>query len=69
METIKVSTTDPGIGRFRKGEHKHVFAYGIETVCDKMNGFLILQLIQEEHDIRTFKGLYNKLRIMGWNTV
>ena len=34
-KTIKYSTTDPESGWFRKGEHKHVFAYGIETACDK----------------------------------
>ena len=38
-KTIKCSTTDPESGWFRKGEHKHVFAYGIETACDK-NGWI-----------------------------
>ena len=32
---IKCSTTDPESGWFHKGEHKNVFAYGIETACDK----------------------------------
>lgn len=31
-KTIKCSTTDPESGWFRKGEHKHVFAYAVETV-------------------------------------
>ena len=39
-KTIKCSTTDPESGWFRKGEHKHVFAYGIETACDK-NGWIL----------------------------
>ena len=34
-KTIKCSTTDPESGWFRKGEHKNVFAYAIETACDK----------------------------------
>ena len=32
---IKVSTTDPDSGWFHKGKHKQVFAYSIETACDK----------------------------------
>lgn len=31
---IKCSTIDPERGWFRKGEHKHVFAYAVETACD-----------------------------------
>ena len=30
----KQSTVDPESGWFHKGEHKEVFAYGIETGCD-----------------------------------
>lgn len=61
-KTIKCSTTDPESGWFRKGEHKHVFAYGIETACDK-NGWFIDFTVNpgNEHDSRTFKGLYDKL--------
>lgn len=29
---VRCSTTDPDSGWFRKGEHKNVFAYGIETI-------------------------------------
>ena len=32
---IKESTTDPDSGWFHKGEHKEVFAYAVETACDK----------------------------------
>ena len=39
-KTIKSSTTDPESGWFRKGEHKHVFAYAVETACDK-NGWIL----------------------------
>lgn len=34
-KTVKCSTTDPESGWFHKGEHKHVFAYSVETACDK----------------------------------
>ena len=30
-KTQKCSTSDPESGWFRKGEHKHVFAYAVET--------------------------------------
>ncbi len=51
---------------FGKGEHKHVFAYGIETACDK-NGWIIDFTVNpgNEHDSRTFKGLYDKLADIG----
>ena len=63
---IKCSTTDPESGWFRKGEHKNVFAYGIETACDK-NGWIIDFTVNpgNEHDSRTFKGLYEKLADKG----
>ena len=63
---IKCSTTDPESGWFRKGEHKHVFAYGIETACDK-NGWILGFDVNpgNEHDSRTFKGLYDKLQNIG----
>ena len=65
-KTVKCSTTDPESGWFRKGEHKHVFAYGIETACDK-NGWILSYTVNpgNEHDSRTFKGLYDKLENIG----
>lgn len=65
-KTIKCSTTDPESGWFRKGEHKHVFAYGIETACDK-NGWVLGFTVNSgnEHDSRTFKGLYDKIEGIG----
>ena len=61
-KTQKCSTSDPDSGWFRKGEHKHVFAYGIETACDK-HGWILGYSIHpgNEHDSRTFKTLYDKL--------
>ena len=63
---IRCSTTDPESGWFRKGEHKHVFAYGIETACDK-NGWILDFTVNagNEHDSRTFKGLYDRLENIG----
>lgn len=63
---IRCSTTDPDSGWFRKGEHKNVFAYGIETACDK-NGWILDFTVNagNEHDSRTFKGLYDRLENIG----
>ena len=60
---IKASTTDPESGWFRKGEHKHVFAYAIETACDK-NGWILGYTVNpgNQHDSRTFKGIYDKIK-------
>ncbi|MDR7815166.1 IS1182 family transposase [Lacrimispora sp.] len=65
-KTIKCSTTDPESGWFRKGEHKHVFAYAIETACDK-NGWILGYTVNPGnlHDSRTFKGLYDKIKDTG----
>lgn len=62
VKEIKCSTTDPDSGWFRKGEHKHVFAYAIETACDK-HGWILGYTVNpgNQHDSRTFKGLYDKL--------
>ena len=61
--TQKCSTTDPESGWFRKGEHKHVFAYSVQTACDK-NGWILGYTVSPGnlHDSRTFKGLYDKIR-------
>lgn len=62
-KTIKCSTTDPESGWFRKGEHKHVFAYSIETACDKFGWILGYSVNPGNmHDSRTFVSLYNKIK-------
>ena len=63
---IKESTTDPESGWFHKGEHKQVFAYSVETACDK-NGWVLGYTVNpgNEHDSRTFKGLYDKIKDIG----
>ena len=69
-KTVKGSTTDPESGWFRKGEHKHVFAYAVETACDK-NGWILGYTVSPRnlHDSRTFKRLYEKIKDMGMETL
>ena len=63
VKTQKCNTSDPENGWFRKGEHKHVFAYAVETACDK-HGWILGYTVHpgNEHDSRTFKTLYDKLK-------
>ena len=65
-KTQKCSISDPDSGWFRKGAHKHVFAYGIETACDR-HGWILGYTVHpgNEHDSRTFKALYDKLTGYG----
>ena len=67
---IKESTTDPESGWFHKGEHKQVFAYSVETACDK-NGWILGYTVNPGnlHDSRTFKGLYDKIKDIGIDTL
>ena len=61
---IRGSTTDPESGWFHKGEHKQVFAYSVETACDR-NGWILGYTVDpgNQHDSRTFKGIYDKLKM------
>ena len=67
---IKCSTSDPESGWFRKGEHKSVFAYAVETACDK-HGWILGYTVNPGnlHDSRTFKGLYDKIKSIGVKTI
>ena len=69
-KTEKCSTTDPESGWFRKGEHKNVFAYAVETACDK-NGWILDYTVSPGnlHDSRTFKGLYDRIKNIGIKTL
>lgn len=60
---IKESTTDPESGWFHKGDHKQVFAYSVQSACDK-HGWLLGYTIHpgNEHDSRTFPVLFKKLK-------
>lgn len=62
-KTQKCSTSDPESGWFHKGEHKHVFAYAVETACDRHSWILGYTVHPgNEHDSRTFKALYDKIK-------
>lgn len=63
QKEIKISTTDPDSGWFHKGEHKEVFAYSIESACDRhgwMLGFSVHP--GNEHDSVTFPSIYEKVK-------
>ena len=70
VKEIKVSTTDPESGWFHKGEHKQVFAYSVQTACDK-HGWILGFTVNpgNEHDSRTFKGIYDKIKHPDLKTV
>ena len=59
---IKKSTTDPESGWFRKGEHKNVFAYSVQTACD-IHGTVLGYSVNpgNENDGRTFESLFKKI--------
>lgn len=67
---VKESTSDPESGWFHKGEHKQVFAYSVETACDK-HGWILGYTVSPGnlHDSRTFKGLYDKIKEIGIKTL
>ena len=69
-KTVKESTTDPESGWFRKGEHKNIFAYSVQTACDK-NGWILGYSVNpgNQHDSRTFKSLYDKIKDIGIQTL
>ena len=69
-KTIKTSTTDPESGWFHKGEHKQVFAYAVQTACDKFGWILGYDINPGNlHDSRTFKPLYDKIKHLGISTL
>ena len=60
---VKKSTSDPESGWFRKGEHKNVFAYNVQTACD-INGVVLGYSVHpgNENDGKTFPGVYEKIQ-------
>lgn len=60
---VKISTTDPQSGWFRKGEHEEVFAYNVESACDR-HGWLLAYTVHpgNVHDSAAFPSLYEKIR-------
>lgn len=59
VKTQRSSTSDPEGGWFRKGEHKHVFEYTVETTYDQC-GWILEYTVHpgNEYGNRTFKALY-----------
>ena len=57
-----VSTTDPESGLFHKGEHKDVFAYSVQTSCDKNGWILGFEVYPgNENDSVTFSNFFKKI--------
>ena len=67
---VKESTSDPESGWFHKGDHKEVFAYSVQTACDK-NGWILAFDVNpgNQNDSRTFKGIYDKVKSPELKTV
>lgn len=59
----KTSTSDPESGWFHKGEHKSVFAFGVQCACDR-NGWIVDYSINpgNDHDSTSFWELYRRLK-------
>lgn len=57
-----MSKSDPESGWFRKGEHKNVFAYRVQTACDA-NGVILGYNVHpgNENDGKTFPAVLEKL--------
>ncbi len=67
---IKISTSDPDSNWFHKGDHKQFFAYTVETACDKNSWVLGYTVsLGNLHDNRTFKGLCDKIKNIGLETI
>lgn len=59
---ISVSTTDPESGLFHKGEHEKCFAYSAQTVCDKNNFILGVEVAPGNvHDSVMFDAIYKQV--------
>lgn len=63
VKEIKESETDPESGWFHKGDHKEVFAYCVESACDR-HGWMLGYTVHpgNEHDSATFPSLYDKIK-------
>ena len=63
LKEKKESTTDPESGWFHKGEHKEVFAYAVESACDRYGWILEYSIHPgNEHDSKTFPAIYDKIK-------
>ena len=61
VKNQKQSLNDPDSGWFHKGDHKQVFAYNIQTACDR-NGWVLgfSTHAGNVHDTQAFPYLYEK---------
>nr|WP_156403184.1 IS1182 family transposase [Secundilactobacillus kimchicus] len=59
----KISQNDPDSGWFHKGEHKQVFAYSVQTACEK-HGWILDYTINagNQHDSQAFEAIYRKVK-------
>lgn len=61
-EVKKVSKTDCTSGWFHKGEHKQLFAFGVQAACNKNNYILTYGVdAGNKHDSRTFFNIYEAI--------
>lgn len=67
---IKKSSSDPESGWFRKGEHKNVFAYSVQTACD-INGVVLGYSVHpgNENDGKTFPAVFEKIENLNVEVV
>lgn len=58
----KISPNDPESGWFHKGDHKQVFAYNIQTACDR-KGWVLGYSVHSgnTHDTQAFPSLFEKI--------
>ena len=63
VKNQKQSLNDPDSGWFHKGDHKQVFAYNIQTACDR-NGWVLgfSTHAGNVHDTQAFPYLYEKIK-------
>ena len=64
-KTIKCSTTDPESGWFRKENTSMCLHMGLKLPAIKRMDYRFYSNPGNEHDSRTFKGLYDKLTHVG----
>lgn len=65
-QTIKEIQVNNAYRWFHKGEHKQVFAYSIQTACDK-SGWVLNYTVNpgNRHDSQTFNGLYKEIKSLN----
>ena len=62
VKEVTQSLSDPESGLFHKGEHKKCFAYSAQTVCDRHNYVLGVEVNPGNiHDSTAFNALYEKV--------